>query len=278
MDAVFADDSGQQKTTRPGMGKLLAVGGIHIPSAEVRPLESELDLLCELFDFPAGEEFKWSPDKRMWMYKNLIEERRTEFFAKALNAAERHGAAAIVTIADTGARPAIDTSKSPEEDVVTMLLERLDQHLGSKREQAIVICDRPSGGRKGDDRFLAGCVNTMRAGTAFVSFERIALVVTTDSRLSRLVQLADVVTGCTVSYVGGEENWAPTTFESVRRIVRNDGGRLGGIGVKIHPDGRYANLYHWLFGDSYLKRAGMGRPLPIKGRAYFSSASDPSFS
>jgi hypothetical protein len=113
MDAVFADDSKQDKTTRPGMGKLVAVGGMHIPSAEVRSLESELDLLCELFDFPAGEEFKWSPDKRMWMHKNLIEERRTEFFAKALNAAERHGATAIVTIADPGARPGPLSARSP---------------------------------------------------------------------------------------------------------------------------------------------------------------------
>jgi hypothetical protein len=46
MDAVFADDSGQQKTTRPGMGKLVAVGGIHIPSVEVRPLEAELDAMA----------------------------------------------------------------------------------------------------------------------------------------------------------------------------------------------------------------------------------------
>jgi hypothetical protein len=34
----------------------------------------------------------------------------------------------------------------------------------------------------------------------------------------------------------------------------------GESGVKIHPDGRYANLYHWLFVDEYLIRGSVGNP------------------
>jgi hypothetical protein len=97
--------------------------------------------------------------------------------------------------------------------------------------------------------------------------------VTTDSRLSRLVQLADVLTGCTVAYVGGEEKYAPGTFQRARPIVRSDGGRIGGVGVKIHPDLRY----HWLFGDSHLWKGGVGTDLPIKGRSYSNSPTDSSY-
>jgi hypothetical protein len=47
-----------------------------------------------------------------------------------------------------------------------------------------------------------------------------------------------------------------------------DFGRIGGLGLKIHPDFRYANLYHWLLGDSHFVRYQSGYPLPFKSRPY----------
>jgi hypothetical protein len=68
VDLFVVDDSAQRKPTRSGMGALVAVGGVHIPSAQVRSLERGLDDLCAEAGFPKNEEFKWSPDKKLWMW------------------------------------------------------------------------------------------------------------------------------------------------------------------------------------------------------------------
>lgn len=69
MDLIFVDDSKQSagKISRPGMGSLVAVGGFHLPGPSVRDLSRELDEICETYGFPAGEEFKWSPNRGSWM-------------------------------------------------------------------------------------------------------------------------------------------------------------------------------------------------------------------
>ena len=65
VDLFVVDDSAQRKPTRSGMGALVAVGGVHIPSAQVRSLECGLDDLCAEAGFPKNEEFTWSPDKKL---------------------------------------------------------------------------------------------------------------------------------------------------------------------------------------------------------------------
>jgi hypothetical protein len=49
----------------------------------------------------------------------------------------------------------------------------------------------------------------------------------------------------------------------------------GGIGLKIQPDGRYANLYHWLLGDTVLVRRQRLVTLPDPHRAYAASPDVP---
>jgi hypothetical protein len=79
--------------------------------------------------------------------------------------------------------------------------------------------------------------------------ELIALLLTTNSKLLRLVQLADLITSCTTALVVGENRFAPITFQYIRPLLRSEGGRIGGVGLKIHPAHRCPNLYHWLVGD-----------------------------
>ena len=78
----------------------------------------------------------------------------------------------------------------------------------------------------------------------------------------QVVQLADLITSCTLSFVSGENRFAPTTFQYVRPLLRSEANRIGGIGVKIHPESKYANLYHWLFGESYILH-NVTYPLPL---------------
>jgi hypothetical protein len=169
MDVFLVDDSAQRAPSRAGMWALVAAGGIHVPSDSVRDLERKLNTLCTETGFPPAEEFKWSPDRRQWMYRSLKFEARQEFFLAAL----------------------------------------------------------------------------------------------------------ELAVSCTVQYVAGEPNYAPAVFQGIKPLLRSDFGRIGGAGLKIHPDYSYANLYHWLCGDTHFVRFQSGIPLPLKGRPYAASPDKP---
>lgn len=272
MDAVFVDDSVQRRPSRPGMNKqLVAVGGLHVAGEAIKPLERGLDELCLAVGFPKGQEFKWSPGRRDWMRRALMEESRSGFLARALRLAKEAGATAFVVVEDTGSSPAIGTSSSATHDAVSLFLERANNLCRGLDRVAIVVVDRPGGDRQSEYEFVSGCLDTIRDGTDFVQFDRLTLVLTGDSRHLRLLQLADVVTACVLAYVSGEERFAPAVFAHVAPLLRSDSGRVGGVGVKIHPDLRYVNLYHWLLGDTFFKKGGGGIGLPATGRPYASS-------
>lgn len=166
-----------------------------------------------------------------------------------------------------------------EDDVTYLLLERANLHLSEIDRTSLVIADRPSGGRKDENRFVSGCLGTVQAGTEYSKLDRIALVTTADSKHVRALQLADLVTGCTLALVSGNgSTFHPGLFDShVKPLLRQSfNGGIGGTGVKIHPDGRYLNLYHWLFGD----RTAKTRTLPVSSFGYAQTAdsfADPSF-
>jgi hypothetical protein len=162
--------------TRDGMGPLVGVGGLHVPGDRVRDLERELDVLCTDAGFPASEEFKWSPKRTSWEYQQLKFEARDDFNLAALSAAREAGATGIVVMADTTKGKADSSAESPEEDVARMFLERAQNHLGG-RGHAIVVWDRPGGGRRAETDFLAGSLAALRAGTNYTKLDGLALTV-----------------------------------------------------------------------------------------------------
>jgi hypothetical protein len=101
MDAFFADDSRQRHPSRPEMGPLVATGGIHVPEESIKALEVRLDQLCHQVGFPAGEPFKWSPGRNLWMHNELVDAEREEFFTRALALAQENGVQACVVVEDT---------------------------------------------------------------------------------------------------------------------------------------------------------------------------------
>ncbi len=267
----FADDARQRTPSRDGMGPLVATGGLIVEDRAVGPLERALDALCRDYRFPPGQEFKWSPRRDQWMYGNLVEARRAEFFTGVLQATAAHGAQAVVVIEDANQGRAIDDSPSAEVDVTRMLLERVENRFRAGRSEGVIIVDRPGGDRAAEDRFLTGCLETLQSGTRYVKPERIALnVLSTPSHLVRLVQAADLVTSCTLAAVAGEPRYSPPIFTAISPMFPSELGRIGGVGVKIHPDYVYANLYHWVLGDAHLVRYNTGVPLPLSTRPYAS--------
>jgi hypothetical protein len=274
MDLFAIDDSAQCKPSRDGMGPLVAVGGIYVSGKRVRELELALDELCAQTGFPADEEFKWSPKKAHWMRDSLTGDDRAEFFIAALGLARSSNASAIVVMADTDKKLASEQSASHEEDVTMMFLERAHSHMPDGK-QALVVFDRQGGSQSSDVRFLQSCMATIRAGTRYAALDRLALALSTDSKLSRLVQLADVVTSCATSCVSGEDRHSPEVFKrGVLPLLREEFGRHGGCGLKIHPDFRYGNLYHWLLGDSDFVKFMGSKPLPSSGFTCYQKSPD----
>lgn len=264
MDLFAIDDSSHLKPTRDGMGPLVAVGGIHVPGASVRELEHGLDDLCLDYGFPNGEEFKWSPHRKSWMHRSLVGEERTAFLLQALQIAEAADAVAIVVMADSSKRKASGDARTHEEDVTLLFLERAHNQI-PEGQHAVVIFDRPGGNSQNNFEFLAACIDALRSGTTYATLDRLALALSTDSRLSRLIQLADVVTACSTAYVAGESRYSPEIFQTgILPLLREDNGCRGGRGMKIHPDFRYGNLYHWLLQDDMFVRYQTGTPLPSK--------------
>jgi hypothetical protein len=269
---VFADDAKQANPSRPGMGPLVATGGLIVPTATCGQLEVALNKACADAGFPDGEEFKWSPGRGTWMRSGLVEDARRDFFLHVLGMGNDAGARAIVVVEDTSSNPA-NAGQTTEFDTVIMFIERVETYLNAHRSTGLVITDRPGGNRTAEDEFLTGCLEVLLTGTPYVSVDHIPVnVLSTSSHLVRILQLADLVTSCTTAYVAGEDRYAPAVFPAILTIAHRDYGSVGGRGIKIHPDGRYRNLYHWLLGDTHFVRYPFGIPLPWAAYPY---ADDP---
>ena len=273
MHLAFVDDAQQAHPTRPGMRPLVATGGIVVPIDAAGNLESELGAICAAYGFPDGEEFKWSPDRDDWMRDNLVAARRRDFFAEVLGAAGQAGVVVLVMISDTECNPATTGAPTPQFDTTVTFLERVHNYVDDEGSYAVVIADRHGGGTRQDTEFLVNCQRVLTRGTRYVTLDRLPInLVTTQSSLVRLLQLADLVTSCTTAFVAGENEYSPAVFEAILPLARREYNCYGGRGIKIHPDFRYRNLYHWLLGDSHFTRFQDGRPLPDPQLPYAENA------
>ncbi len=267
MYIFFADDSKRHKPSLPDMGALIGIGGAFVDASKLQSLNQKIDKVCINYGFPKGEPFKWSPGRELWMYSNLKLEKRRDFFFEVLSEAETHDVGAIVVTEDT-TRNTATNALTHQMDAIKLFLERVDWKLSRTRNEGILVIDRPSGDRSDEDKFMYECLETMRQGTEYAKLDRIIVSACTSSRLTRMLQLADLVTSCSLAAVSGEKQYAPPVFERIKKLLCRESGRMGGVGFKMHPDYCYANLYHWLLEDSHFFKHNMGIPLPIQSRPY----------
>lgn len=258
------------------MGELLAIGGLHVPAAQVGPLEKAIRAHCDSIGFPRLEQFKWSPGKsERFQKEKLNDEKRSDFYIQLLQLAAKHGARATVVVSDRTKGKARQASRTHEDDIVALFLERVDRCFLDAKTDGLLVVATPSGGSKEHNKFVADTLKMIQEGTEYMTLNSLALgVVLAPTRQMRLLQLADIVCSCTVSRVSGEDNFSPRTFKEIQPLFRTDGSRTGGVGLKIHPDFRYANLYHWLLGDKLWMKGSMGCKLPHSGIPYAENAGE----
>jgi hypothetical protein len=253
------------------MKPLVGVGGIILDEGQLRQVSSSIEDLCTAVGFPRNEPFKWSPGKDLWMRENLIEDERTSFFKAVLSELKKADASAICVLTEHGSGFATGEARTQEQDAVYMLLERFDGSLRSE-ELGIAIASRPSGGRKDEDKLLNACEAVRQRGTAYSKFLKIALnLISMPAASSRILQATDLVISITGAMVAGNTKFAEPLWDDVRSLLRSESSRVGGVGLKIHPDYKYVNLYHWLGGDEYFWRFQVGESMPLKTRPFAQS-------
>jgi hypothetical protein len=273
MDIFFGDDSLQRAPTRQGMNGLVAVGGIYVPSEHVNALERALNQLCVTTQFPPGEEFKWSPRREDWMHQGLTGPARTAFFLECIRLCSENRVNVTVVISDIESNYP-QTHASHEDFTTRVLIERIEWLASRAGREVVIVFDRPGGAQAEEENFLVRCLETIQDGTPFLRPARIALnALSTSSHFVRMLQMADLITGCVTAYVAGESRYSIQLIPSIQPLLAEN-RRVGGIGIKIHPDFLYANLYHWLFGDSHFWRGNVGYPLPLRSRPYPRNANE----
>ena len=277
MEIFFADDSGQ-RGYRGGMGRLIAMGGLFLDEAQLRPLKDAVDALCREAGVPDGTELKWSPPRENWIRDNLKGPRRTELHCRAIRAARDLGGRVAVVVWDTG-RTTLNGAGALRK-VVDYLFERVTMHLEDRGQRGLIVADRPSGGgRKDEDALLEDVVGTMESGTGYVKSTQVVLnLVTTPSHLSRHLQVADLIVGCTTSMIAGEGQFAPPLFDEMRpMLIANAYGYVGGTGLKLFPSELWNLYFHVLRENAFVKTArNAGITLPWRTLPYYYDGNDAS--
>lgn len=272
MLSLFVDDSTHLNATRPGLGPVVALGGVLVSDEQLKPLGDALDALCVKYEFPVGEEFKWSPNrKKHWMWGNLQGVRRATFFREVLLTAKIFRASSLVVCVsrNPGYLPAI-SGNTPDEDALALLFERANSAALNASTTCRVIIDNPGGNQKNLASLKGQCANVLRSGTSFSKFQNLSSDVQfARSHSTRLLQLADVIVSCTTARISGEATYSPPVFQMIRPLFRKGfGGQTGGVGIKIHPC-KFVNLYHWLLGDTTAKIGSVWHILPTPNRPYW---------
>lgn len=269
MYIFFADDSTRKRESvrLSNMGTLVGVGGVFIEDRKIKILNDKINSICVTYQFPANEPFKWSPGRELWMWNNLVDEKRKNFFMEIIDAAKSQGVGAIVAIEDISRQKATNAA-TPQIDVTRLFFERVEWKLTKLNSEGILIVDRPGGGRKEEDMFLYECLETLKQGTDYLNMEHIVLHACCPSKFARLLQLSDVIISCSIAAASGGRVFAPPIFDKIKEILCKEAGRIGGVGFKMHPDLCYVNLYHWLLGDTHYARMNTGLGLPIETRPY----------
>lgn len=262
MHFFFADDSAS-KSSRKGMGKIVAFGGVLLEASNLKPLSKSIDEIAARYGLPPGEEIKWSPRKGSWVYENLKDEARLACYSEILSAAAENKCRAVVVACDYEMR-----NLKPEwgfERCVTYALERVSTHVTNLKSEAVIIADRPSGGHKEADQFLGAFIEHLESNHNHMLESSFALnMLNAPSHMVRHLQVADLVVAITTAMVSGQVKWALQYFELVKPMfLTNSLGYIGGTGLKVYPD-QLINLYHWVLGEAHFAKASVmaGWPLP----------------
>jgi len=262
---ALVDESRQANPRRAGLGELVAIGAVIIPEGSIVPIADDLARIRAELELPADEELKWKPANGSPLAR-LDRERTSMLRRRMLQAAIDRDCDSVVVVWDRGSLP-----WEPQDITSTILewlYERIDWCLGGplrsnpsyRNDRGIIIADKPSGGRTGDDtKWLEGTLELTTLGTQYVGPRRVVLpMLTAHSHLVPHVQLADLVVGATTAAVAGRPSALPLTRLLQQLADADANGVVADRGIKLWPPA-LKNLHHWVFGERRYQDATQDR-------------------
>lgn len=272
MDLVFAADARRSRPLRSGVGPLVAAGGLFVPGEEAGKLEQGVEALCGDYGFPDYEEFRWSPVGDAWMCGNLVGHKRWRFLEDVVGLARERKVVAVVAVHDANC-PTFSGATGGEMDVAGAFLGCVEKRLAVRKSDGAIMAPAKSENGARERGFVGGCLETLLNATSCVKASGVTLsALSLPFRRKRLFQLAEVVVSCITALVGGDEQCSGGVFASVKGLLARERGRTGRVGLSLHPYYMYANLYHWLVGDTYFWMHDTEFALPLACYPYGSSA------
>lgn len=244
----FVDDSERSSEFDP-CEKTVAFGGLMVPGSQLPKFTRLLDQIYEFYGAPADatteSELKWSPGHGNYFREKV--NNRNKVVLAVLRAADECDVSVQVTAADTGLCGFWDVGRIREE-VAKYSFERFVMKLSEKEAAGVVVSDQ-SGNRDSELEFLNDFYELVDDGTDYVEGEELIMnAVTTPSRYSRPLQVADVVVSPTTSMVSGDNNeYAERVFERIVELMMEGSGGVAGTGLKLVPK-EFRNMYRWMLG------------------------------
>lgn len=77
------------------------------------------------------------------------------------------------------------------------------------------------------------------------------------------------------AHIAGEARVAPALVAMALPLYPDTLGRRAGYSIKLHPQYVFANLHHWLFGESHFWMRRSGSPMPMNGWSEYEGPNTP---
>ncbi len=269
MHFAFIDDSQQQNPQREGLGHLVSLGAAIVPEESLRPYSAALAEIRKDLSIPDGEEIKWKPPKGSFLANAgaaVVLELRQRMLQEAID----HGIRTVVMMIDHESVYSYDSIGEVGKTLLEWVYERITMHLASTGQNCVIIADKPGGGSAEEKKWLSDTLALTSDGTTYVKPGAVVLpIVTAVSDHVPHLQLADLITAATTAAMA-ERQSGITLAPLLRQLfIRNHFNAAGNVGIKILPG--HLNLYHWVFGETYVSRGGEILALPIPGLYYADS-------
>ena len=247
---LYLDDSYRREE------RILGYGGYHVDGAAMRRIGDDVAALKNHYGIPPAVELKWAPPRDHFL-RTRFTGRRHELYRDALAILERNGARVMCAVHFLNECYPLSlhgwtvdrTIRWAAKQQLKFLAERFQRPcLASGDDCGLIIVDE-FGSREGQEALIEGFSLHMLLGTEYETLDRIgALPLTTSSKRSPHVQLADIVTGVIVAALAGSR-YGVDLFEHVARcfLYNPHEGSQGfasllstavlGYGLKVFPRG-----------------------------------------
>lgn len=237
MNILFIDESEQSKK------QYIGVGGLIIKDDSISNLCALFKRNKEKHGIPEEVEIKWA---HSWLRKHQIEEQMISAYSDILNLIESFNAKIIVAVIKN--ENTQDTTEAKWK-CLEFVTERFQFFLqGQQNSDGIIIADFPGSGKE-EKELLLRYYRLLDKGTYYVKPKNIVMnLLTTESHLNPVLQLADLVVGITTCMCTPGRKYTLPYWNLIRRNLHcNRDGQVIGCGLKIFPREKAKEILPVLF-------------------------------